>query len=192
MKKFSVCLVFSLMGLFLSSCATFYTVAAPNSIEGHFYKTTKRLSSISNLPDYGWRYKLLPTNEIVFQWNHDELGAVVSVSEGLVAQTSNDDELAVLIGQGMAHITLNHPNSSRFTFYDDKRIREADRLGMAYAAKAKYNPQVAKQLWLRLAKKYSMADYVGFHWTAGREETYVWNIEPILRLYRGRLNETVH
>jgi len=179
------------LNLLLSSCGTSYATTQPATPKGRFYATSKRLSEISNLPDYNWKFKLESTSEPVFAWHKSGNLATITLSQGLVDATKSEHELAILLGQAMAHVSLRHPNSQDFTKYNDYKIREADRLGMAYAAKAIYYPRPAKQLWRRLQKQYGNNPYVGFHWTDGREETYTWNIEPIMRLYNGRKNNTV-
>jgi len=176
----------------LSSCSFYCEKINPNQTACRFYNVKSDIKKISNLPSYDWKFKRISSSKPVLNWHLENREATVTISNELIKQTKNNDELTLLLTQAMAHLSLRHPNSVDFTTYDDLKVREADRLGMAYASRVVYDPRPAKAMWMRLADKYHGSPYVGFSWNEGREETYTWNIEPIMRLYNGRKNLTVH
>lgn len=125
----------------------------------------ERIHSVSHVKDEHWTVVLVPDpsfNAFVTG------GSYVIVNQGLMESLSVDDEVAAVLGHELGHVAANHA----FEKISQKRIaslagtettqkaiyqaaftheqeREADRIGILYAALAGYDPMAAHRIWQR-------------------------------------------
>lgn len=98
-------------------------------------------------------------------------GRMISITTEMVAQTHDDDELAVVIGHEMAHNALRHRQRLdaagvsrgllRIFGKNASRIKEteieADHLGLYLMARAGFDIQAAPRFWERYGKAHDMS-----------------------------------
>ena len=125
-----------------------------------------QIHSVSHLRNEKWTVVLLPDPS----FNAFVLGGTyMFVNQGLLTNIKNDDELAAVIGHEIGHVAANHAyeQSSNMQLsqlagrkarqtqqfqaaYTLENEREADRIGILYAALAGYDPLAASRVWERL------------------------------------------
>lgn len=125
----------------------------------------EKIHQVSHLRDEQWQALLIERDSFnAFTTG----GTFIVVHTGLMEQLSNDDELAAVIGHEVAHTVANHvferqshsqlaalsrSNSAKTGVYQaaftHENEREADRIGILYAALAGYDPAAASRIWLR-------------------------------------------
>lgn len=128
-----------------------------------------RVHSVTHYRNENWNVVLIPESGFnAFTTG----GTIIVVNKGLLDEIRSDDELAVIIGHEMGHITANHVfEASTYMMgakvSGNKSIKsqgfrdsftvgqetEADKIGILYAALAGYDPLAASQLWNRIYKK---------------------------------------
>jgi len=127
-----------------------------------------KIHSVTHYRSEKWTIVLIPDpsfNAFVMGGTH------VVVHKGLFSEIQNDDELAAILGHEMGHVTANHLSEAQAimatrirsknaakvenfaTAFTVDQEREADKIGILYAALAGYDPNAASQLWSRLYKK---------------------------------------
>lgn len=79
-------------------------------------------------------------------------GVEVFLSLGLIDFAENKDELALIIGHELAHLTQGHSNAGPLGTTKDKSLEFlADQMGLDYAIRAGYDPHRAIEFWQRWA-----------------------------------------
>lgn len=129
----------------------------------------KRVHSVSHLKDEEWEVYLLPFPE----FNAFTTGGTrIFINKGLMDESMRDDEIAVIIGHEIAHVTANHiyerkthiiagnlkgsksvKSSSFQKAFTYKNEKEADEVGLLYSVLAGYDPSAAPHLWERIYNK---------------------------------------
>lgn len=135
----------------------------------------KRVHQVSHMKDEPWTVFLIPEDSFnAFVTG----GSYVIVHHGLMKDVQSDDEIAYIIGHEIAHVAANHvyesqgynigamlagsKSAKRGSFqaaFTHENEREADRIGLLYAALAGYNPEAGASSWERMGDEY------GYHAT---------------------------
>ncbi len=84
-------------------------------------------------------------------------GEIVQLSNAVVAEAMNDDELAFVIAHELAHNILEHPQKLTKGKHSTARIREteieADRMAVSLMKRAGYDHHAAARFWARFGAK---------------------------------------
>lgn len=67
-------------------------------------------------------------------------GTTITVTTGLLSHLHNNDEIAMIIGHEMSHITLKHNTVDDSIISQVIKESQADKLGQWYMMRAGYNP----------------------------------------------------
>jgi predicted Zn-dependent protease len=150
---------------------------AVDSVAYHRLQTVfNRVHAVTHYRDEDWAVVLVPDQTFnAFVTG----GTMLVVHEGTMNEIQSDDELAAVLGHEMGHITANHVfergaymigaavtgsrsvRSEGFTSaFSVSQEKEADRIGILYAALAGYDPHATARLWNRLYSR--MGNSAGF------------------------------
>lgn len=131
-------------------------------------KIVTRVHAVSHMAEEKWTTVLIDDK----QFNAFTMGGTyVFIFKGLMDQMRDDDEVAAVIGHEMAHVSANHAfersanqqlslltgkkkqkTEGFAAAYTHENEREADRVGILYAALAGYDPYAAARVWERMHK----------------------------------------
>lgn len=158
--------------------------------------------------------------EIIFKLDDSEMinayvtNEIVAVTRGMMRFVKSEDELAVVLGHEIAHVTRNHilkrtsltlsailleklagkegtyrAVKGLLPIFDRDQEREADYFGLIYAYKAGYDPTAGVDIWERISVE------VAGSMTKDFFDSHPWSPERMLRaketaraLTEGRLN----
>lgn len=126
----------------------------------------QRVLAVSHMRSETWEVVLVPDDS----YNASTFGGtIVVVNQGLMKQAESDDEIAVVLGHELGHVAANHPfetltqnlmsqavrsksaKTEKFqAAFTHENEREADKIGILYAALAGYDPGAASRIWQRM------------------------------------------
>ena len=135
------------------------------AVYARLVRVFKPIHQVSHLRDENWQAILIDRDSFnAFTTG----GTYIVVHSELMSQLTSDDELAAVIGHEVAHTVANHvferqshsqlaalsgSNSAKTGVYQaaftHENEREADKIGILYAALAGFNPKAASDIWLR-------------------------------------------
>ena len=153
----------------------------------------ERVHSVSHFSHENWDVLLLPENG----FNAFVTGGThIAVFQGLMDEVQNDAAIAAVIGHEIGHVTANHvferqqlmialleiavfdgpTTGSRFA-YSALNEREADKIGVIYAALSGYDPYAVSSLWGDIAREHG-DDWSWFrtHPTSADRARMTWSI----------------
>ncbi len=125
----------------------------------------ERVLAVSHMRNEDWTLILIPDDS----YNAATTGGTtVIINHGMMKQAESDDEIAMIMGHELGHVAANHPfegitheklsalagsksvrtDSFQAAFTHDAE-KEADQIGLLYAALAGYDPLVARDIWQR-------------------------------------------
>lgn len=147
-----------------------------------------RIHTVSHFRDEVWKPVLIKRDSFnAFTTG----GTYIVVHTRLMEELPSDDELAAVIGHEIAHTVANHvferqshsqlaalsgSASARTSGYQaaftHENEREADQIGILYAALAGFDPNAASRIWLRQFKKEGNARALFVHDHPVNQERY--------------------
>ncbi len=135
--------------------------------------TDEFIVSVTPTVACGYEAQVMPSPDV----NAGADGERISITSGLVAYASSDNDLALLLGHEMAHNALRHAELWR----TDQRSRlsprppgvirqveqEADRTGMIFAARAEFDLSQAAGFRRRFSQDFASAHFGWFGYPSG-------------------------